>query len=108
MQAFDTPQGRCLLANNGAAGMPNFSNLRQGLVTRISASAASDALYGTTVEGVRVEALPVVYDHAAFEREFVSTWPAGSPAHVSYHQRIVAGPSYRPADAVRLQAPVTA
>jgi hypothetical protein len=108
MQAFDTPRGRCLLANNGAAGMPNFGGLRHGLITRISASAAPDALYGATVEGVRVEALPVAYDHAAFEREFLATWPAGSPAHASYYRRIVAGPKYRPGDAIRLEAPITA
>lgn len=108
MQTFDAPRGRCLLANNGAAGMPNFSGSRHGLFTRISALAAPDALYGTTIDGVRVEALPVAYDQAAFEREFIATWPAGSPAHASYYRRIVAGPAYRPRDAIRLEAPVTA
>ncbi|HEY7656552.1 MAG TPA: hypothetical protein VH881_06795 [Burkholderiales bacterium] len=108
MQALDTPRGRCVVANNGAAGMPNFSGLRHGLITRISASPAPDALYGTTVESVRVEALPVAYDHAAFEREFLATWPAGSPAHASYHRRIVAGPSYRSGDAIRLEMPIAA
>jgi len=108
MQAFDTPRGRCILANNGAAGMPNFGGSRHGLITRISPIAAPDALYGTTVDGVRVEALPVAYDHAMFEREFLATWPAGSPAHTSYYRRIVAGPAYRPGDALRLEAPVTA
>jgi hypothetical protein len=108
MQAFDTPRGRCLLANNGAAGMPNFSGLRQGLITRISATAAPDALYGATVEGIHVEALPVPYDHAAFERAFLDQWPAGSPAHASYYRRIVNGPAFRPEDAVRLESPATA
>lgn len=102
MQAFDTPQGRCLLANNGAAGMPNFSGLRQGLITRISATTAPDALYGTMIGSVRVEALPVHYDHAGFERDFLASWPAGSPAHASYYRRIVDGPAYRPQDALRL------
>jgi hypothetical protein len=108
MQAFDTQRGRCLLANNGAAGMPNFSGSRQGLVTRISATAAPDALYGAALDGIRVEALPVAYDHAAFEREFLATWPAGTPAHASYYRRILAGPAYRPEDAFRLAAPATA
>jgi hypothetical protein len=108
MQAFDTPRGRCVLANNGAAGMPNFSGSRQGLVTRISATAAPDALYGAALDGIRVEALPVAYDHAAFEREFLATWPAGTPAHASYYRRILAGPAYRPEDAFRLAAPATA
>ena len=108
MQTFDTPRGRCILANNGAAGMPNFSGSRHGLITRISAAAAPDALYGATVDGIRVEALPVAYDHAAFERDFLATWPAGSPAHASYYRRIVAGPLYRTGDALRLEAPITA
>jgi len=108
MQAFDTPHGRCLLANNGAAGMPNFSATRHGLITRISETAAPDALFGATIEGVRVETLPVLYDHAGFERDFLSSWPAGSPAHASYYRRIVDGPSYRLDDAVRLKVPATA
>lgn len=108
MQAFHTPRGRCLLANNGAAGMPNFSGTRYGLLTRISATPARDALYGTSIEGVRVEALPVPYDHAGFERDFLASWPAGSAAHSSYYRRIVEGPSYRLDDAVRLKTPVTA
>jgi hypothetical protein len=108
MQAFDTQRGRCVLANNGAAGMPNFSGSQHGLITRISVNAAQDALYGSTVDGVRVEALPVPYDHAAFEREFLAAWPGGSPAHTSYYRRIADGPAYRPKDAIRLEAPVPA
>jgi hypothetical protein len=107
-QAFDTPRGRCVLANNGAAGMPNFRGLAHGLITRISATAAADALYGTDVEGVRVEAVPVRYDHAAFERDFLANWPAGTPAHASYYRRIVEGPAYRLEDAFRIESPATA
>lgn len=108
MQAFDTPRGRCVLANNGAAGMPNFSGTRHGLVTRISATPAPDARYGTTVAGIRVEAVRVPYDHAGFERDFLASWPASSPAHVSYYRRIVDGPAYPMHDAVRLEAAATA
>jgi hypothetical protein len=108
MQAFDTPQGRCLLANNGAAGMPNFRGTRYGLITRISHSPAPDALYGTTVECVCVEALAVHYDHSGFEREFLAGWPAGSPAYSSYHRRIAGGPEYHLDDAVRLKTPARA
>ena len=108
MQVFDAPQGRCLLANNGAAGMPNFCGSRHGLITRISATPAPDALYGTLIDGVRVEALPVSYDHARFERDFLADWPAGSPAHASYYRRIVDGPAYRPQDALRLETPTAA
>src|SRR5262245_2790629 len=107
MQAFASSRGRCLLANNGAAGMPNFRGMRDGLITRISAQAAPDALYGSVVDGVHVEALAVPYDSAAFERDFLMNWPAGSPAHASYHRRIVDGPAYRPSDAMRYASGAT-
>jgi hypothetical protein len=108
MQALDTPRGKRVLANNGAAGMPNFHGSRYGLITRVSREAAPDALYGTGIEGVRVEALPVRYDHDGFARDFLASWPAGSPAHASYHRRITAGPGYAVADAARLAAPAAA
>jgi hypothetical protein len=108
MQDFDAPHGRCLLANNGAAGMPNFEGTRHGLITRIARYPAHDALYGSRLEGTHVEALPVPYDHARFARAFLANWPAGSAAHASYHRRIVEGPAYRLEDAVRLKIPATA
>ena len=101
LEAVATPGGRCVLANNGAAGMPNFSNTRFGLMTRIARDAAPDALYGTRLEGVAIEAVPVEYNCARFEREFLSNWPAGSPAHESYFGRIRSGPGYRVEDAAR-------
>jgi len=104
LQAFNTRRGQCLLANNGAAGMPNFRGSRYGLITRISREAAPDALYAWVIEDIRVEALPVPYDHAAFERDFLANWPTGSPAHASYFRRITEGPGYEVADAVRLAA----
>jgi hypothetical protein len=102
MQSFETAHGRCLVTNNGAAGMPNFQGIRQGLLTRIARDAAPDALYGTWLDGVRLEALPVAYDHDRFMREFLANWPRDSPAYTSYYRRIVEGPSWRPADAVRV------
>jgi len=45
-RAFDFAHGRGVVANNGAAGMPNFAGERFGLVTRISVHPARDALYG--------------------------------------------------------------
>lgn len=96
----DTPGGVAVI-NNGAAGMPNFRGRREGLVTRIAAAAdpAPDALYAVTAGGARLEAVPIAYDHAAWERRFLRTWPAGSPAHASYHRRIVEGPPFEPAEA---------
>lgn len=103
MQDFMTAQGRVVLANNGAAGMPNFRNTHHGLFTRISRRAAEDAVYGTTLDGIRIDAIPLSYDVAGFERAFLANWPAGSPAYESYYRRITAGPSYDIANAVRLQ-----
>jgi hypothetical protein len=82
-----------LVINNGAAGMPNFSGQRSGLLTRISRTPPNGtALYGATLRGVHVHALPVAYDNAAWERQFLANWPPGSPAWLSYYQRIVNGP----------------
>ena len=103
IQDFDTPHGRCVLVNNGAAGMPNFRATRHGLITRISTTAATDALYGTILDGAHIEALPVNYDFASFESAFLANWPAGSPAYDSYYRRITNGPSYDVVSAVRLQ-----
>ena len=49
--------------------------------------------------GVRIEALALDYDGAAWEREFLANWPADSPAHVSYFRRMIAGPDYSLAQA---------
>lgn len=93
---FETPQGACVLVNNGAAGMPNFSGTHHGVITRIAIRRAEHVtpLYGTRIGGTWVDALPVCYDQARWLREFLANWPEGSPAHVSYFQRISAGPSH--------------
>ena len=41
---------------------------------------------------MHVEALEIAYDHARWVARFLASWPAGSPAHASYHRRIVEGP----------------
>jgi hypothetical protein len=93
--------------NNGAAGMPNFTGTRFGLATRISLFRGAGALYGTRVGRVWVEAVAVDYDAAAWERSFLAQWPAGSDAYCSYFQRIVHGPRYAAARALRLGEEVT-
>jgi len=93
--------GRCALINNGAAGMPNFTGTQYGLITRIACTPAPDALYRTVLEGVSIEALPLHYDAAAALQAFDRQWPAGSPAAVSYRARMVRGPAYAPAQALR-------
>ncbi len=85
-----------IVINNGAAGMPNFARTQYGLFTRISVYPAREGLsqYGGKFGDAHVDAIPVHYDVAAFERAFLDNWPANSPAHHSYFRRIVEGPAY--------------
>ena len=87
---------RGVVANNGAAGMPNFCARPAGLVTRIGCTpfAGSGKLYGVETRGVHVEAIELAYDARGFLARFLASWPAGSPAHASYHRRIVDGPCF--------------
>lgn len=103
---FATPRGACALINNGAAGMPNFHGTRHGLITRIATRSAPhvEPLYALRVGAVRIEALPLHYDYARWQQEFLANWPLGSPAHASYYQRIRQGPAYHPAQAAHLAA----
>lgn len=94
IRAFGFEFGRAVVANNGAAGMPNFSGETFGLVTRISMHPAGDALYGTRVAGAFVDALAVRYDTGAWQARFLASWPEGSAAHRSYFRRISRGPRF--------------
>lgn len=85
--------GEMVVANNGAAGMPNARGTRFGILTRVAPTPSPTApLYGVEVAGLYVEALPLTYDHGAFLAAFDACWASGSPAAVSYRERIVAGP----------------
>jgi hypothetical protein len=98
LQQFD---GGRVVANNGSAGMPNFRGLAAGLATRIGVAPSARALYGARAGGLYVEAVPIEYDAAAWQRSFLRQWPAGSDAWRSYHGRIMDGPSYRLEQALR-------
>jgi hypothetical protein len=83
------------VANNGAAGMPNFRGSRHGIVTRLSIRPSRrGSLYGTRVAGIHVDAIAVDYDADAFRRRFLAHWPEGSPAHDSYFRRLESGPAF--------------
>lgn len=87
--------GASLLANNGAAGMPNFRDQHSGLLTRIAAiRSPHPPRYGASLAGIHVDALPIVYDHATWTTDFLANWPPGSPAHQSYWPRIEQGPDF--------------
>jgi hypothetical protein len=92
---FDAAGGRSVLINNGAAGMPNFAQTHYGVITRIATRPAKglNALYGTRLDRIHVDALPLRYDQARWLAEFNANWAEGSPAHASYYPRIVHGPA---------------
>lgn len=107
LREFDLPDGKSLVINNGAAGMPNFSGTRFGVVTRIGCSPAPAglALYGSRVDGVHVDALRLECDHAGWVQQFLANWPEGSPAHASYFRRIMSGPAFSPEQALGATEP---
>jgi hypothetical protein len=95
LRDFDLPAGRMTVINNGAAGMPNFTGSRFGVITRISIMPSPhQPLYGFVRDGVHIDALPLAYDHEAFASRFLARWPQDSPAHLSYYGRITGGPDY--------------
>lgn len=102
LQAFG---GGRLLANNGAAGMPNFRGHPAGLITRISVRPAPAALYGARADRLHVDAVAVNYDAARWAARFLARWPEGSDAHASYFERIVHGPRFSTSQALRLALP---
>ncbi len=95
LRDFQLQAGQLTIINNGSAGMPNFLGTTHGVLTRISTHPSPHrALYGIERDGVFIEALSVPYDQRQWRREFVGTWPPGSPAYESYFSRIVDGPQF--------------
>lgn len=99
---FELPEGKGVIMNNGTAGLPAFSNTCYGLITRISTHPpeATESVYGTLVDGIYIDALPLRYDDTAWRQAFLTNWPPGSPPFESYFRRISHGPSHTPAQAV--------
>jgi len=102
LRRFGVDGADTVVANNGAAGMPNFRGTRHGVVTRIARApfAGPQALCGVEVAGVHVEAIALEYDHARWRERFLAAWPEGSSAHVSYFRRIAEGPPFELASAM--------
>ena len=98
----DLGAGR-LIANNGAAGMPNFRGTRFGLATRISVRPSPRALYRARAGRLFVEAIAIDYDAVAWRERFLTQWPDGTDAHRSYFARIEHGPRYELGQALRAQ-----
>jgi hypothetical protein len=95
-RAFEFRNGRGVVANNGAAGMPNFAGTHFGLLTRIARTPfpGPQRLHGLESRGVHVEALKIHYDQERWVARFLASWPEGSPAHQSYFGRITRGPRF--------------
>lgn len=101
LPALRVLDGVGLVANNGAAGMPNLAGAGGGLLTRLSLHAPPaglPVLYGGPYHLPRgtlhVHALRVDYDRAAWHRRFLAQWPPGSDAHASYWTRLERGPDH--------------
>jgi hypothetical protein len=95
LRDFVLPSGQLTIINNGAAGVPNFSGTRFGLISRIATSPSRQTpVYGVERDGVHIDAIAVEYDTDAFLEKFLARWPEGTAAHASYFGRITSGPDY--------------
>ena len=89
------------VANNGAAGMPNFAGDPAGLCTRIATSPSPHpALRELRIAGAYVALLPIRFDTQRWRADFLAQWPPGSPAWSSYFERITRGPAFGPHEAL--------
>ena len=88
------------LVNNGAAGLPNFTGGRYGLLSRIATTPHPAALYRCQRDGLFIESLPLNYDHPEFLADIDRQWPAHSPAAQSYRSRILGTVTDQPSQAL--------
>ncbi|MBK9394870.1 MAG: hypothetical protein IPN40_13655 [Uliginosibacterium sp.] len=89
LRQISHPGGKGYVINNGAAGMPNTPGQRSGLLTRISTRKnVHPSQQGARLQSLWIDALPIAYDHAEWEKRFLANWPEGS-AWQSYYRRIV-------------------
>ncbi|MBU6257377.1 MAG: hypothetical protein KGL18_02530 [Burkholderiales bacterium] len=98
MRRFAQDGGRSgWVANNGAAGMPNFKGDLAGLCTRIAATPSPHPVLQEIRAGEAfVALLPVRYAVERWQQAFLAQWPAHSPAWTSYFARITYGPAFTP------------
>jgi hypothetical protein len=94
-----------LVLNNGAAGMPNLTGAREGLLTRIASRPfeGPQRRFGLQRGALHLDAIAIDYDDDAWRRSFLAQWPAGSDAHASYWSRISAGTDHTLDDALRVE-----
>lgn len=80
-----------VVCNNGSAGMANVRGKTFGLITRIAKTPHSKAVATKQVNDVYVELVKVEFPIKPFVEYFDQCWPEGSPASISYRNRIVGG-----------------
>lgn len=102
LRRFKVNGKECGVINNGAAGMPNFSRTRHGVISRIAMTPApsflpvlTERIFKVDGDNLYVAAVALCYDDAAWQQQFCTDWPADSPASLSYLQRMKNGPAYR-------------
>jgi predicted phosphodiesterase len=99
--ALRNVSGCGVVVNNGSAGMASLAGATHGIITRVSTHAAPislPVLHGAQHAGVHVDAVAVYFDDTRWQQRFLTAWPAGSDAHISYWNRICHGPSCPPVD----------
>ena len=73
LRDFALRTGRLTVINNGAAGMPNFSGSRFGLVSRIGTRPYPHRpLYGVVRNGVHIDAIALHDDGDVFLDRFLA------------------------------------
>ena len=94
-----------VVLNNGAAGMPNFANTQEGLLTRIATRVfdGPERCFGIARGGLFMDGISISIDPAQWQAKFLAQWGSGSAAHSSYWPRISGGPKYLLADVIRNQ-----
>ena len=85
--------GRNIVINNGAAGMANIQTETFGLFTRIAKSKHEKAIISREIGELFVELVKVDFDIEKFKLWFERIWSEGSPASISYKNRIINGTS---------------
>ena len=96
LAGFEIDGMRRVVANNGAAGMPNFAGRLTGLATRIGIEPfrGRGSVMAAQAGGAHVDVIEIAYDAERWATRFLAAWPEGSPAHESYWRRIREGPRY--------------
>ncbi|MDY6797551.1 MAG: hypothetical protein SVX28_02190 [Pseudomonadota bacterium] len=95
-----------LLANNGSAGMGNLAGDPRGLITRVAPSpAGTGVVAGIAGAGLYLDLLPVAFDLSSWLAAFDRLWLAGSPAALSYRQRILEGTRLQPEQLILHHSP---